>query len=147
MRQNARRPLRACALILITPAGASPAPSPHLVVVITDPLFYLLSVVAVILLGLSKGGFFGLGVMALPLMSLVVPPLQAAAIILPTVLAQDTLTIWTYRRDWSAWNLKVMIPSIAAGSPLPACSRRRYRPPMSGWRSGSSPAPSCCGTG
>jgi uncharacterized membrane protein YfcA len=83
--------------------------------VITDPLFYLLAVVAVILLGLSKGGFFGLGVMSLPLMSLFVPPLQAAAILLPTVLAQDTLTIWTYRRTWSAWNLKIMIPSMALG--------------------------------
>src|SRR4029077_17567684 len=83
--------------------------------VITDPLFYLLTIVGVILLGLSKGGFFGLGVMALPLMSLEVPPLQAAAIILPTVLAQDALTVWTYRRDWSAWNLKIMIPSMAAG--------------------------------
>ena len=80
-----------------------------------DPLFYLLTAVAVILLGLSKGGFFGLGVMALPLMSLFVPPLQAAAIILPIVLAQDALTVWTYRRDWSAWNLKIMIPSMAAG--------------------------------
>ena len=82
---------------------------------ITDPQFYLVSVVAVILLGLSKGGFFGLGVMALPPMSLFVPPLQAAAILLPTVLAQDALTIWTYRRDWSAWNLKIMIPSMALG--------------------------------
>ena len=82
---------------------------------IADPLFYLLTVVAVILLGLSKGGFFGLGVMALPLMSLFVPPLQAAAIILPIVLAQDALTVWTYRRDWSAWNLKIMIPGMAAG--------------------------------
>jgi hypothetical protein len=35
-----------------------------------DPVFYLLAVIAVILLGLSKGGFFGLGVMAIPLMSL-----------------------------------------------------------------------------
>ena len=82
---------------------------------LADPAFALLAVVAVILLGLSKGGFFGLGVMALPLMSLSVPPLQAAAIILPTVLAQDALTVWTYRRDWSAWNLKIMIPSMAAG--------------------------------
>jgi uncharacterized protein len=83
--------------------------------VIADPLFYLLAAVAVILLGLSKGGFIGLGVMALPLMSLEVPPLQAAAIILPTVLAQDALTVWTYRRDWSAWNLRIMVPSMAAG--------------------------------
>jgi uncharacterized membrane protein YfcA len=83
--------------------------------VITDPLFYLLAVIGVTLLGLSKGGFFGLGMMALPLMALTVPPMQAAAILLPTVLAQDALTIWAYRRDWSAWNLKIMIPSMAVG--------------------------------
>jgi uncharacterized membrane protein YfcA len=53
--------------------------------------------------------------MALPLMSLFVPPLQAAAIILPTVLVQDVLTVWSFRRDWSAWNLRIMIPSMAAG--------------------------------
>ena len=82
---------------------------------ITDPLFYLLATVAVTLLGLSKGGFFGLGVMALPLLSLQVPPLQAAAIILPTAIAQDVLTVWTYRHNWSAWNLKIMLPSMAAG--------------------------------
>src|SRR5262245_8294403 len=48
-------------------------------------------------------------------MSLSVPPLQAAAIILPPVLAQDALTVCTYRRHWSAWNLKIMVPSMAAG--------------------------------
>ena len=73
---------------------------------IADPLFYLLAVVAVILLGLSKGGFLGLGVMGLPLMSLSVPPLQAAAILVPTMIAQDVLTVWSYRHTWSAWNLK-----------------------------------------
>jgi uncharacterized membrane protein YfcA len=83
--------------------------------VIADPLFYLLAIIAVSLLGISKGGFIGLGVMALPLMSLHMPPLQAAAIILPTAIAQDALTVWTYRRDWSAWNLKIMIPSMVIG--------------------------------
>jgi uncharacterized protein len=82
---------------------------------ITDPLFYLVTVVAVCLLGLSKGGFFGLGIMALPLMSLYVPPLQAAAIVVPVVLVQDVLTVWSYRKTWSAWNLKVMMPGMAAG--------------------------------
>jgi uncharacterized membrane protein YfcA len=53
--------------------------------------------------------------MALPLMSLFVPPLQAAAIILPTAIAQDTLTLWVYRRAWSAWNLKIMLPSMMVG--------------------------------
>jgi uncharacterized protein len=97
-----------------TQARVSPTPTRN-TIVIADPLFYLLAAVAVILLGLSKGGFIGLGVMGLPLMSLEVPPLQAAAIILPTALAQDALTVWTYRRDWSAWNLKIMIPSMTAG--------------------------------
>src|SRR5947207_13986796 len=82
---------------------------------INDPLFYLVACTAVILLGISKGGLFGLGTMGLPLMSLHVPPLQAAAIIIPTMLAQDALTIWAYRKTWSAWNLQIMIPSMVAG--------------------------------
>src|SRR5262245_48379116 len=82
---------------------------------LSDPLFLTASLAGVCLLGLSKGGFLGLGMMALPLMALTVPPMQAAAILLPTVLAQDALTIWAYRRDWSAWNLKFMIPGMAVG--------------------------------
>jgi uncharacterized membrane protein YfcA len=53
--------------------------------------------------------------MALPLLSLKVPPLQAAAIVLPTVIAQDALTVWTYRKHWSVWNLTILIPSLAVG--------------------------------
>jgi uncharacterized protein len=83
--------------------------------VITDPLFYLLAVTAVILLGLSKGGLLGLGVMSLPLMSLSVPPLKAAAILVPTMIVQDAVTLWSYRHSWSAWNLKIMLPSMAVG--------------------------------
>jgi uncharacterized membrane protein YfcA len=82
---------------------------------LADPAFMAVSVIGVCLLGVSKGGFLGLGVMALPLMSLFVPPLQAAAIILPTAVAQDCLTLWAYRRTWSAWNLKLMLPSMAVG--------------------------------
>ena len=52
---------------------------------ITDPLFYLLAIPAVIMLGLSKGGFAGLGMVATPMLALVMPPLQGAAILLPLV--------------------------------------------------------------
>jgi len=82
---------------------------------LTDPSFLAVAIIGVCLLGVSKGGFLGLGVMALPLMALFVPPLQAAAIILPTALAQDALTLWAYRRHWSAWNLRLMLPSMVVG--------------------------------
>ncbi|MCX7311248.1 MAG: sulfite exporter TauE/SafE family protein [Alphaproteobacteria bacterium] len=82
---------------------------------LADPMFMAVAVIGVCLLGISKGGFLGLGVMALPLMSLWVPPLQAAAIILPTAIAQDFLTLWVYRREWSAWNIKIMLPSMIVG--------------------------------
>ena len=82
---------------------------------LTNPAFMAVAIIGVCLLGISKGGFLGLGVMALPLMSLFVPPLQAAAIILPTAIAQDFLTLWIYRREWSAWNIKIMLPSMMFG--------------------------------
>ncbi len=82
---------------------------------ITDPLFYLFAIPAVTFLGLSKGGFAGLGMISTPLLALVVPPLQAAAILLPILICQDAISVWTYHRDWSAWNLKVLLPGSALG--------------------------------
>jgi uncharacterized membrane protein YfcA len=77
--------------------------------VITDPVFYMLALPAVLLLGLGKGGFAGVGMIATPLLALVLPPLQAAAILLPILIVQDAISIWVYRREWSAWNLKVLL--------------------------------------
>jgi uncharacterized membrane protein YfcA len=83
--------------------------------VITDPLFYLLAIPAVTLLGLGKGGFAGIGMISTPMLALVVPPLQGAAILLPILICQDIISVWTYRRAWSAWNLKVLIPGSVLG--------------------------------
>src|SRR3954469_20948560 len=82
---------------------------------LADPMFMAVAVIGVCLLGISKGGFLGLGVLALPLMALYVPPLQAAAIVLPTAVAQDVVTLWAYWRQWSGWNLKIMLPSMVFG--------------------------------
>jgi hypothetical protein len=84
-------------------------------IVITDPLFYLAAIPGVILVGLAKGGFTSVGMISTPLLALYLPPLQAAAIYLPILLVQDAISVWTYRRDWSAWNLKVMLPGAAVG--------------------------------
>src|SRR5215207_4221127 len=79
--------------------------------IITDPLFYLLAIPAVLMLGLAKGGFAGVGMISTPLLALVLPPLQAAAILLP----QDLISVWVYRHEWSAWNLKVLIAGAVIG--------------------------------
>jgi uncharacterized protein len=65
-------------------------------------LIYLLAVPAVILLGLSKGGFAGMGALAMPMLALVMDPVRAAAILLPILIAQDAVGVWAFRRtvDW-----------------------------------------------
>jgi uncharacterized membrane protein YfcA len=83
--------------------------------VIIDPLFYILAAPAIVFLGIGKGGFAGVGMVSTPLLALYLPPLQAAAILLPIILCQDVISIWTYRRDWDAWNVKVLSVGAVIG--------------------------------
>ena len=80
-----------------------------------QPSFYLAAVPAVVLLGLSKGGFAGLGVLGMPLMALTIPPVQAAAITLPILMVQDAFSVWVYRRSWDRTNLRILLPGAVAG--------------------------------
>ena len=68
---------------------------------IDDPLFYAVAVPAVLLMGLSKSGFLmGFGSLATPLMALALPVPQAAAVMLPLLLAMDATGIrqlWAHR--------------------------------------------------
>ena len=66
-----------------------------------DPQFHFVAVPAVILVGLAKGGFSGLGTLGVPLLSLVVSPVRAAAIVLPILIVQDWVSVWAFRRDYS----------------------------------------------
>jgi uncharacterized protein len=83
--------------------------------VITDPLFWLLAIPAVTALGLAKGGFTGIGMVSTPLLALFMPPLEAAAILLPILLLQDAIACWVFRREWDARILKIMLPGSALG--------------------------------
>lgn len=88
------------------------------VLMISDWSFYAAAVPAVILLGLGKGGFSGLGLLSIPLMALVVSPVQAAAILQPILMAQDVVGVWAFRRRWSRRNLTVMLPGAVIGIAL-----------------------------
>jgi len=98
---------------------------PHGMTLITDPLFYLLAIPAIVALGLGKGGFAGVGMISTPLLALTMPPLQAAAILLPILLCQDVISVWVYRHDWSAWNWRPHATSVVASACLPALARWR----------------------
>jgi uncharacterized protein len=109
------RARRGCALIRIKSCRLPVALASQVAAVITDPLFYLLAIPAIVALGLGKGGFAGVGMISTPLLALTMPPLQAAAILLPIILCQDVISVWAYRRRWSAWNLKVLLPGSVVG--------------------------------
>ena len=82
---------------------------------LTDPLFYAAAIPAVILMGLAKGGFSGVGQLAVPLVALVIPPVQAAAILLPILIVQDVVGVWAFRHDWNGRVLRIMLPGAAVG--------------------------------
>ena len=82
---------------------------------ITDPLFYVAAVPAVVLVGLGKGGFVGLGSLALPLMALVTSPVRAAAVMLPILIVQDLVSVWAYRRHWDRRSLAALLPGAVIG--------------------------------
>lgn len=83
---------------------------------IENPLFYPIAVLAVLIVGVSKSGFGGgLGVLAVPLMSLIVPPLRAAAILLPLLVVMDGFTVWHYRKSWDKRNLLILLPAAILG--------------------------------
>lgn len=86
---------------------------------ITDPLFYAAAIPAVMLTGLAKGGFGGsFTLLALPLLALVISPIQAAGIMLPILLAMDVISVWAWRRHWDGVNLKILIPAMTIGTVL-----------------------------
>jgi len=92
---------------------------------ITDPWFYAAAIPAILIVGLSKGGFAGgLGILGVPLMSLAVPPLQAAGIMLPILCAMDIIGIWAYRHSFHRRNLMILLPGAVAGIVIAALTAR-----------------------
>lgn len=83
---------------------------------ITDPWFYAAAVPAVLLFGISKGGFGGaLGMAAVPLMALVISPVQAAAILLPILCVMDVVAVWKFHGGWQWPELYALLPASLLG--------------------------------
>ena len=83
---------------------------------LTDPGFYLVSVPAVLLYGVTKGGFGGaLAIISVPMMALVMPPTQAAAILLPILVVMDLLVVKAYWGVFDRRALVLLLPAAILG--------------------------------
>lgn len=83
---------------------------------LADPWFYAAAVPAVVLIGLSKGGLGGaMALLGVPLMTLVMPPVQAAAILLPIMIVMDIVSLWTWRHHADGTTLRIMLPGALVG--------------------------------
>ncbi len=80
-----------------------------------DLAFILCALAAVILSGLAKGGFAGVGALAMPVMALAIDPVRGAAILLPILIVQDAVSVWAFRRTWDGTVLAAMLPGMAVG--------------------------------
>lgn len=78
-------------------------------------LYLWLAGSAAFLVGLSKGGLPAVGMLAVPVLSMVMSPVKAAVLLLPVFVASDVMGLWLYRRDYSAANLRILIPAALAG--------------------------------
>ena len=73
-----------------------------------DPLFWAAALFAILLAGLSKGGFGAGGSFAgIPLLAVVVGPVEAAALMLPVLITMDLVGLRAY---WGKWSWSVSWP-------------------------------------
>jgi len=80
-----------------------------------DYYYYACAIIAVVLSGLGKGGFSGLGAISMPILALAIDPVRAAAIFLPILIVQDAVSVWAFRHSWDRKVLAVMAPGMTVG--------------------------------
>lgn len=82
-----------------------------------DPLFYLVGLPTVFIIAMSKGAFGGgLAILGVPLLSFVMPPLDAAIVVAPLVSFMDFFAIGSFGpKTWSKRDLAWILPGLVAG--------------------------------
>ncbi len=86
----------------------------------TDPVFYLIGLTTIFIVSVGKGAFGGgLAILGVPLLSLVVSPLDAAIIVAPLVTFMDFFAFGCFGRNtWSKPDLVWLAPALLVGIAL-----------------------------
>ena len=78
--------------------------------------FWFIVSLAVLLIGISKGGFGGgLGIVSTPLLALIMPVADAAALLLPILIFADVFNAYRYREHIDRPNLRLHLPWAILG--------------------------------
>jgi len=78
-------------------------------------LYILLAGLSALLIGMSKGGLPMVGMMSVPLVSMVMSPVKAAVLLLPLFVLTDVVAVGLYRKHYSLVNLKILVPAGLLG--------------------------------
>ena len=77
--------------------------------------FWTAATVAAVLVGMAKGGLPMVGLLSVPILSLVIPPVAAAGLLLPIYVVSDLFGLYAYRRAFDARVLAIFVPGMTAG--------------------------------
>lgn len=82
-----------------------------------DPLFYIVGLGTIFIIAVGKGAFGGgLAVLGIPLLSLVMSPIDAAIIVAPITVLTDVFALGSYRLDGASKpDVKWFIPAMLVG--------------------------------
>jgi uncharacterized protein len=78
-------------------------------------LFWFAAILAAIFVGMSKGGLPIIGMLGVPILSLVVNPVMAAGLLLPVYVVSDVFGLYAYRSNFDRRVLAILIPAAAIG--------------------------------
>lgn len=77
--------------------------------------FWVAAVTAAALVGMSKGGVPVIGVLAVPVMALVMNPVVAAGMLLPVYVVSDAFGLYAYRHAFDRRVLAIVLPGAVVG--------------------------------
>jgi|SRR5688572_19308411 len=82
-----------------------------------DPA-YVAVVIAILgfMIGVSKGGFGGLGALLTPILALVLPVALAVGVLLPMLMVGDVFAVYMYWKEWDLDLVKRMLPAGIVGA-------------------------------
>lgn len=77
--------------------------------------FWVFAALAAALVGLGKGGMPVVGMLGVPVLSLALPSVTAAGLLLPVYVVSDLFGLWAYRGAFDRRVLAILIPAVTAG--------------------------------